>query len=141
MATSGGTPKKFYKSISVSTVISRCRLCYSVGDPKHCKNLFGDSNRAILRSAESFYGSELPQSSDLPHLICRPCERRLNTVIQFKQTIGETQRKVREGAVQNIVSTYRRPSLNLHLKLEQLEIHVGAASILLVVNRKVRGKL
>ena len=25
------------------------------------------------------------------------CERRLNTVIQFKQTIGETQRKVREG--------------------------------------------
>ena len=97
MATSGGTPKKFYKSISVSTVISRCRLCYSVGDPKHCKNLFGDSNRAILRSAESFYGSELPQSSDLPHLICRPCERRLNTVIQFKQTIGETQRKVREG--------------------------------------------
>jgi hypothetical protein len=96
MATSGGTPKKFYQSTSVSTVISRCRLCYSVGDPKHCKNLFGAANRAILRNAESVYGSELPSSIEHPHLICRPCERRVNTVIQFKQTIGETQRKLRQ---------------------------------------------
>ena len=96
MAASRGMPKKFYKSPSVLTVISRCRLCYSVGDPKHCKYLFGAANRAIYCNAESVYGSELPSSIEHLHLICRPCERRVNTVIQFKQTIGEMQRKLRQ---------------------------------------------
>jgi hypothetical protein len=93
---SKGTPKKLYKKPSGSTVISRCRLCNTVADPQYSKNLFRDSNRAILRNAETLYGGELLQSGDLPHLVCRPCERRLNTALQFKRTIGETQRQLRE---------------------------------------------
>jgi hypothetical protein len=94
---SKGTPKK-YQSIPglKAKVISRCRLCNSVGDPEHSKNLFRDSNRILLRNAETVYGDKLPQSSDLPHLICRPCERRLNTAIQFRRTISETQRLLRQ---------------------------------------------
>ena len=42
------------------------------------------------------YGDKLPQSDELPHLICRPCERRLNMAIQFKRTISETQRLLRQ---------------------------------------------
>ena len=87
---SKGTPKKLYKKPSGSTVISRCRLCNTVADPQYSKNLFRDSNRAILRNAETLYGGELLQSGELPHLVCRPCERRLNTALQFKRTIGET---------------------------------------------------
>ena len=86
---SKGTPKK-YQNISGLYVISRCRLCNSIGDPKHSKNLFRDSNRVLLRNVESVYGDQLPQSSELPHLICRSCERRLNATIQFKRTISET---------------------------------------------------
>ena len=67
------TPKKVYAAYKKS---SRCRLCSSVGD--HRKNLFGKANRALLRAAEELCGSSLPQREDLPHLICRPCERRLN---------------------------------------------------------------
>ena len=87
-----GTPKKLYKKPSGSTVTSRCRLCNTVADPQHSKNLFRDSNRAIVRNAETLYGGELLQTGDLPHLVCRPCERRLNTALQFKRTT----RKLRE---------------------------------------------
>lgn len=80
------TPKKVYAATSN---ISRCRLCGSVGD--HCKKLFGKANRALLETAEELYGSSLPQSEELPHLICRPCERRLNNFKVFKTTISESQ--------------------------------------------------
>ena len=92
---SKSTPKK-YQSISGLNVISRCRLCNSIGDPKHSKNLFRDSNRVLLRNVESVCGDQLPQSSELPHLICRSCERRLNATLQFKRTISETQRLLRQ---------------------------------------------
>jgi hypothetical protein len=71
------TPKKYY-SKSTSTDISRCRLCNSVVDRDHCKNLFRSSNLTVLRDAEKIYGCALPQENLLPHLICRPCERKLN---------------------------------------------------------------
>ncbi|XP_028417518.1 uncharacterized protein LOC114541922 [Dendronephthya gigantea] len=94
---SKGTPKKYYKNPSKSSVnISRCRLCNSVGDPRHCKGLFRDSNVAILRDVETIFGDKLPQSSNLPHLICRPCERRLKTAILLKKTIYETQQQLQE---------------------------------------------
>ena len=70
---SKGMPKK-YQNISGLKLISSCRLCNSVGDPEHSKNLFQDSNKVLLRNAETVHGAKLPQSSDLPHLICRPCE-------------------------------------------------------------------
>lgn len=91
------TPKKHYKKIPVSTQNSRCRLCKSVVDPYHSKNLFRNTNQSVLRNAETVYGGALPQVDGLPHLICRPCERRLNNAIQFKNTIRETQRSLLEN--------------------------------------------
>ena len=60
------------------------RLCNVVANPLYSKNLFRDLNRAILRSTEAIFGGELTPDSNLPHLICRPCERRLNNFSQFK---------------------------------------------------------
>lgn len=91
------TPKKHYKKVSVSTQNSRCRICKSVVDPYHSKKLFRNANQSVLRDAESVYGGPLPQEDCLPHLICRPCERRLNNAIQFKNTIQETQRLLGEN--------------------------------------------
>ena len=97
---SKGTPKKFYKKRSDSTgSISRCRLCNSICDPGHSKNLFRKNNQATLQNAEVIYGAELPQNSNLPHLICTPCERRLNNAIQLKKTITETQHAIQEDLV------------------------------------------
>ena len=97
---SKGTPKKFYKKRSESTgCTSRCRLCNSISDPGHSKNLFRKNNQATLRNAEIIYGGELPQNSNLPYLICTPCERRLDNAIQLKKTIAETQRTIQEDLV------------------------------------------
>ncbi|XP_028416394.1 uncharacterized protein LOC114540402 [Dendronephthya gigantea] len=97
------TPKKFYKKRSESTAnTSRCRLCNSVTDPNHSKRLFRANNKAILRNVESFFGSELIEHVELPRLICRPCERRLDNVVQFKKVIAETQ-----SELQKIVRTKR----------------------------------
>ena len=91
------TPKKLYQKRTESTVrISRCRLCNSVADSKYSKNLFRDQNKTVLRNAERIYGRELPHSDNLPHLICAPCERRLNNAIKFKGIIEETQRVLQE---------------------------------------------
>ena len=90
---SKGTPKKFYKKRLESTSsISHCRLCNCIADPGHSKNLFRKGNQTTLRNAEHIYGGELPQSNSLPHLICSPCERRLNNAIQLKRVITGTQR-------------------------------------------------
>ena len=90
---SEGTPKKFYKKRLESTGnISHCRLCNCIADPGHSKNLFRKGNQTTLRNTELIYGGELPQSNSLPHLICSPCERRLNNAIQLKRVITETQR-------------------------------------------------
>ena len=82
------TPKKFYKKVSTSTD--------SVADPHYSKHLFGESNQDILRNAEFVYGSCLPHDSNLPHLICCPCERRLKNLAQFKSIVTETQRLLRK---------------------------------------------
>ena len=86
------TPKKLYKKLSGSTVISRCRLCDSVADPNYSRNLFRDAN--ILRNAEAVYGGKLPQDTNLPHLACRACVRRLNNFSQYRNAITETQKKL-----------------------------------------------
>ncbi|CAB4033133.1 transcription factor Ouib [Paramuricea clavata] len=94
---SKGTPKKLYKKRSELTVsISRCRLCNCVCDPQHSKNLFGKQNQPVLCNAKFIYGGKLPQDINLPHLVCAPCERRLNNAIQLKNTISETQRVLQE---------------------------------------------
>ena len=86
------TPKKLYKKLSGSTVISRCRICDSVADPNYSRNLFRDAN--ILRNAEAVYGGKLPQDTNLPHLACRACVRRLNNFSQYRNVITETQKKL-----------------------------------------------
>ena len=91
------TPKKLYKKREESTVTSRCRLCNRIADPGHSKNIYRRQNQTILRNAEIVYGGNLPQDSNLPHLICAPCERRLNNFIQFKKVITDTQREIQES--------------------------------------------
>ena len=77
------TPKKLYSKEKSSGSILRCRLCNSVTVPKHSKGLFRKQNEDILRSAEMFYGANLPQETELPERVCAACERRLNNAMKF----------------------------------------------------------
>ena len=61
---------------SKSVSLSCCRLCKLVGDISHWRNLYSKDNSQLLASAEDLYGKALPQSNVLPHLVCRPCERK-----------------------------------------------------------------
>ena len=91
MAARKETPKKIY-SISASTETSlSCRLCKSVVDRRHSKGLFSHTNGVILTHAQYIYGRAFPRDNALPHLICRPCERRIDNSIKFKRIIEETQ--------------------------------------------------
>ena len=93
---SKGTPKKVNKKRKETTSISRCRLCNCICDPGHNKNLFREQSRTILRNAEIICGGELPQNENLPHLICKPCERKLNNSILFRECIRKTQQALSE---------------------------------------------
>lgn len=84
------TPKKISKS-STTANITCCRLCKSVGDVSCSKNIYAKGNRAFLAAAEDIYGRPLRQDKLLPHLLCRPCERRLKNFISFKTVISESQ--------------------------------------------------
>ena len=92
---SKSTPKKLYKKSSASNENSgRCRLCNGVQDPRHCKNLFSKTNQRILNNVESIHGERLPHVDGFPKLLCRPCERRINNTITFKNVIAETQKSL-----------------------------------------------
>lgn len=84
------TPKKFYQPRNHSGS-SSCRLCQSVGDTSHWKNLFGKANRPLLSVAEELSGTTLPRHEFMAHLLCRPCERRLKNFKNFKETILSSQ--------------------------------------------------
>ena len=84
------TPKKNYPS-SDNGNQSCCRLRGSVKDFKYCKNLFKKSNEELLAAAEAVYGGTLPGNELRPHLLCRPCERRLNNFKAFRAMITESQ--------------------------------------------------
>ena len=68
-------PRKVYAASSNAT--SSYRLCKFVVNSTHCKNLFGKANRAFFVAAEEINGSSLQRNDLLPHLLSRPCERRL----------------------------------------------------------------
>ena len=68
------TPKKLY----TSSVLSCCRFCGSVKDVLHCKNLFKKATEELLALAEAVFGGTLQRHKLKPHLVCRPCEGRLN---------------------------------------------------------------
>ncbi len=128
---SKGTPKKFYKKLPGSTVISRCRLCNSVADPNYSRNLFRDAN--ILHNAEAVYGGKLVEDVNLPHLACRACVRRLNNFSQYRNIVTETQRKlVTENVRTNyVVWNYRRLLSNRQQRFKQLGDLVDEVLILL----------
>lgn len=86
-------PKKVYKNTSTEN-ISRCRLCNGVQDPRHCKNLFSNKNQIILKNVALILGEDLPHVDGFPSLVCRPCERRVNNTISFKNIISETQKSL-----------------------------------------------
>ena len=83
------TPKKTYKRCD-GAGSSCCRLCKSTGEI-HFKNLFAKGNRALLSAAEEICCQSLRNDNELPHLLCRPCERRLKSFMEFKAKIMETQ--------------------------------------------------
>jgi hypothetical protein len=101
------TPKKrYFKSTTAEVYSSSCRLCKAVVDKNHCKDLFKSSNRTVLNNVENIYGNNLPQCNSLPHLICRPCERRLTNAITFKSVITKTQKspsnqRSKQGRIQD----------------------------------------
>ena len=86
--------KNIYKSVSTNVASSCCRLCGNVIDKDHSRDLFKPKNCAILKNAEEFYGQALPRDNSLPHLLCRPCERRLNNAVKFRNVIAETQKRL-----------------------------------------------
>ena len=97
------TPQKLYKKQKESTVSSRCRLCNRISDPGHSKNIFRLQNQAILRTTEIVYGSNLPQDSNLPHLICAPCKRRLLTLRKLSSRHHESFKRI---FAQNVASNF-----------------------------------
>jgi hypothetical protein len=76
------TPKKFHHSAKDA---SSCRLCGSVEDKTHSKNLFKNNNRELLHLARSLSGERLLLHENLLELICRPCERRLGNFKAFRK--------------------------------------------------------
>lgn len=86
------TPKKFYRGGSSQS--SCCRLCLKICDVTHCKNIFHRRNSNILSVTEELLGDNLPRDEQLPHLLCRPCERRLVSFKAFKQLILQSQHSV-----------------------------------------------
>ena len=90
-------PKKLYKKQESKASISRCRLCNSVADPKHSKNLYRKQSETILRNWEIIFGGELRQESTLLHQICAPCDRRFKNAVEFRKVIINTQRALNEN--------------------------------------------
>ena len=85
------TPKKLYGSLRSD---SRCRSCLKICDANHNTNIFKPGNNKILLIAEQLLGEKLQRHESLPHLLCRPCTRRFNNLIEFKKVIVESQQKL-----------------------------------------------
>ena len=90
-AMSGDNIWQTLKKTYTSPVISCCRLCGSVKDVSHCKNLFKKANEELLALAKAVFGGTLQRHELRPHLVCRPCERQLNNFQAFKEMIMESQ--------------------------------------------------
>ena len=81
-------------------LISRCSChnliprLFPLVDERHSKDLFGSANCNILNNMQGLYGNVLGLDNALPHLICRPCERRLDNPAKFKNLIEETQKSL-----------------------------------------------
>ena len=89
------TPKKIYTASSNATG--------SLGNSAHCKTFFGKANRTFLAAAEENYGSSLQRCDLLPHLLSRPCKRRLETpqrlrlISKSKRSLERVKRCIEES--------------------------------------------
>ena len=90
------TPKKVYSTVESIIDPTPCRFCRAVGDASHRKNIFKPLNKHLLRIAEQICGNTIAKESGLPHLVCRPCERRLKNTIEFQKVILEAEQSFRE---------------------------------------------
>ena len=91
--------EKIYQS-SNNRNSSCCRLCGLLKDVNYCKNLFVEANKQLLAVAEDIYGRSLLRKVNeelRPHLLCRPCERRLKNFKGFKGIISQSQRYFERG--------------------------------------------
>lgn len=95
--TSKETPKKAYRASNSSIDSSSCQLCRAVGDTSRRENIFKPSNRALLKIAEQIFRHPIVYEANLPHLICRPCECRLNNTVDFRKVIVETEQSFRQS--------------------------------------------
>ena len=93
MAQRKETPKKVYRKTFANTECI-CRLCCGVHDPKHTKNIYRKANVKLLAIAETVFGDKLPNEDNLPRLICRPCERKLDNFSKFKNMVCESQNSI-----------------------------------------------
>lgn len=80
------TPKNVYEAIEAVS-LSCSRLCKSVGDISHRRNLYRKGNRQLLAIAENFFDNALPRSDVLSHLVSRPCEWRLKQKTWRQQSL------------------------------------------------------
>jgi hypothetical protein len=90
MAERKETPKKVYRKTTSNTECI-CRLCCGIYDPKYTKNLYNKANARLLALAEAVFGDKLPNEDNLPRLLCRPCERKLDNFSKFKKMVCENQ--------------------------------------------------
>jgi hypothetical protein len=87
------TPKKIYRtSVSPNCIDpASCRLCRTVGDTSHRKDIFKPSNRELLKIAEHLHSHNIAPDPSLPSQVCRPCECRLKNCLEFHKVILATQ--------------------------------------------------
>ena len=95
------TPKKVYFKQGKQAASSSCRLCMKICDPKNAKNIFNRGNVELLATAEDLLEQTLERGENLPHLVCRPCERRLANFKQFKELARNTQRRIKADVPYN----------------------------------------
>ena len=114
------TPKKLYP-VEGRIDLSSCRLCWSIGDSRYCKNLFREVNRDILDFVQQVHGGVLPQDKTLPQLVCRSCERKVKNAAIVEKTIAETQRLLveKKSRAKRGVSSYLRQPPHLNQRIAQ----------------------
>jgi hypothetical protein len=88
------TPKKIYRA-SVSDICidpASCRLCRSVGDLIHRKDIFKPSNRALLKIAEQLYGHNIAPDPILPVKYVDHVSADLKTVWSLRRSFQKHKR-------------------------------------------------
>ena len=123
-STQKGTPRKYRRSVTSN---SSCRLCGSVEDKSHSKNILKKNNCQLLTMARSLSGVQLLQHENLPELICRACERRLVNFKSFRDKIQESQKKFEQFSKRCVeLSPTVNPTAKIARRESNLPSHTAA---------------